>query len=49
MKCAPGGDNLVKGVQYYELFRGIALRDHALLVLSNSVSCLKSMLNDAWK
>ena len=25
----PGGDNFVKGVQYYELFGGIALKNHA--------------------
>ena len=24
----PGGDNLVKGVQCYELFGGIALKNH---------------------
>ena len=31
VKWAPGGDNLVKGVQCYELFGGIALKNHALL------------------
>ena len=30
MKWEPGGDNLVKDVQYYELFGGIALQNHAL-------------------
>ena len=29
MKLVPGGDNLVKGVQCYELFGGIALKNHA--------------------
>ena len=28
MKLVPGGDNLVKGVQCYELFGGIALKNH---------------------
>ena len=28
VKWVPGGDNLVKGVQCYELFRGIALKNH---------------------
>ena len=31
-KWVPGGDNLVKGVQRYELFGGIALENHALLL-----------------
>ena len=29
VKLVPGGDNLVKGVQCYELFGGIALTNHA--------------------
>ena len=29
VKLVPGGDNLVKGVQCYELFGGIALKNHA--------------------
>ena len=29
VKWVPGGDNLVKGVQCYELFGGIALKNHA--------------------
>ena len=29
----PGGDNLVKGVQCYELFGGIALKNHAFFKL----------------
>ena len=29
VKWVPGGDNLVKGVQSYELFGGIALKNHA--------------------
>ena len=28
VKCLPGGDNLVKDVQCYELFGGIALKNH---------------------
>ena len=28
VKWVPGGDNLVKGVLCYELFRGIALKNH---------------------
>ena len=34
VKWVPGEDNLVKGVQCYELFRGIALKNHAF-------SCMK--------
>ena len=33
VKLVPGGDNLVKVVQCYELFRGIALKNHALYIL----------------
>ena len=29
VKLVPGGDNLMKDVQYYELFGGIALKNHA--------------------
>ena len=29
VKWVPGGDNLVKGVQCYELFGGIAHKNHA--------------------
>ena len=29
VKWVPGGDNLVKGVQCYEIFGGIALKIHA--------------------
>ena len=29
VKLVPGGDNLVKDVQCYELFGGIALKNHA--------------------
>ena len=29
MKLVPGGDNLMKDVQCYELFGGIALKNHA--------------------
>ena len=28
----PGGDNLVKGVQCYELFGGIALKNHTFFI-----------------
>ena len=28
VKLVPGGDNLMKGVQCYELFKGIALKNH---------------------
>ena len=31
VKWVPGGDKLVKGVQCYELFGGIALKNHAFL------------------
>ena len=31
VKCVPGGDNLEKGVQCYEFFGGIALKNHELL------------------
>ena len=33
VKRVPGEDNLVKVVQWYELFGGIALNNHALLIL----------------
>ena len=29
VKLVPGGDNLMKGVQCYKLFGGIALKNHA--------------------
>ena len=32
VKLVPGGDNLVKGVQCYELFGGIALENHAFFI-----------------
>ena len=31
VKGVPGGDNLVKGAQCYEFFRGIALKNNAFL------------------
>ena len=34
VKWVPGGDNLVKGVQCYELFGGIALKNHAFSFFS---------------
>ena len=33
MKYVPGGDNLVKGVQGYELFGGIARKNHAFFYM----------------
>ena len=33
VKWVPGGDILMKGVQYYELFGGIALKNHACFLL----------------
>ena len=43
VKRVPGGDNLVKGVQCYELFGGIALKNHAFSFFSFfrclSISC----------
>ena len=32
VKRVPGGDNLLKGVQCYELFRGITLKNHAFFM-----------------
>ena len=50
VKRVPGGDNLVKGVQCYELFRGIALKNHAfsfsLFESVLTISC-GSLLEDA--
>ena len=34
MKGVPGGDNLVKDAQCYELFGGIALKNHAFSFIS---------------
>ena len=34
VKWVPGGDNLVKGVQCYELFGGIALKNHTFSFFS---------------
>ena len=36
VKCVPGGDNLLKGVHCYELFGGIALKNHAFLIVTLS-------------
>ena len=36
VKWAPGGDNLVKGVQCYELIGGIALENHAFYKINNN-------------
>ena len=35
VKLVPGGDNLVKGVQCYELFGGIALKIHTFSFFSS--------------
>ena len=35
VKWVPGGDNLVKGVQCYELFGGIALKNHTSFFIFN--------------
>ena len=37
VKWVPGGDNLVKGVQCYELFGGIALKIHTFSFSSFSL------------
>ena len=33
VKLVPGGENLVKGVQRYELLGGIALKNHACIYI----------------
>ena len=33
VKRVPGGDNLVNGVQCYELFRGIVFKNHAFFYI----------------
>ena len=44
VEWVPGGDILVKGVQCYELFEGIALKNHAfyLFIKAYVVSCERS-------
>ena len=37
VKWVPGGDNLVKDVQCYELFGGIALKNHAFSFLFSNI------------
>ena len=43
MKCVPGGDNLVKDVQFYELFGGIAHKNHtfSFLFIFKGHGCVK--------
>ena len=41
----PGGDNLVKGVQCYELFGGIALKNHTFSFFSFSLLRLRKELS----
>ena len=43
MKLVPGGDNLVNDVQCYELFGGMAFRNHEFIYLF--IIVLKSMWN----
>ena len=38
VKCVPCGDNLVKGIQCYELFGGIALKNHAFFIHGPNIS-----------
>ena len=48
VKWVPGGDNLVKDVQYYELFGGIALKNHAFsffIFPSSRFSCFHENLD----
>ena len=41
VKWVPGGDNLVKGVQCYELFWGIALKNHVFFLFLKQSSSKK--------
>ena len=43
VKLVPGGDNLVRGVQCFDLFGGIALKNHAFFIFyfSKHISFLK--------
>ena len=45
VKWVPGGDNLVKGVQCYELFWGIALKIHTFSFFSFSFSTVTAALH----
>ena len=40
VKGVPGGDNLVMDVQCYELFGGIALRNHAFFISHSSANLI---------
>ena len=43
VKCVPGRDNLVKGVLCYELFGGIALKNHAFFSSFNFLTITFSL------
>ena len=45
VKWVPGGDNLVKGVQCYELFGGIALKNHTFSIFFFSIQVQMAILN----
>ena len=38
VKLVPGEDNLMKGIQDYELFGGIALRNHAFVHVEHALT-----------
>ena len=50
VKWVPGGDNLVKGVQCYELFGGIALKNHTFsyiyIYLWHDVNCWRGATDE---
>ena len=49
VKWVPGGDNLVKDVQCYELFGGIALKNHAFYNIKYvSLHCDIQQIVDWW-
>ena len=47
MLYIPGGDNLVKGVQCYELFGGIALKNHTFSYIVLAYLMLFAALTNA--
>ena len=50
VKWVPGGDNLVKGVQCYELFGGIALKNHAFsFSMSNNIRIIPPNFNEKFR
>ena len=49
VKWVPGGDNLVKGVQCYELFGGIALKNHAFSFLDKATASEKVIVSSDFK